>query len=61
MIYLSLFDIGIKAFLDIYIINAKAIIAYKLLILITHFLIAIYYKNKILNNNISEANNKKIF
>lgn len=48
MIYLVYFDIGIKAFLDIYIVNAKSIIVYKLFVLISHFLISVFYKNKIL-------------
>ena len=52
MVYLHFFDIGIKSFLDIYIFNIQSILIYKFCIIVTHLLISLYYKSKILSNNI---------
>jgi magnesium-transporting ATPase (P-type) len=52
MVYLHFFDIGIKSFLDIYVYNIQSILIYKFCIIVTHLLISLYYKSKILCNNI---------
>ena len=53
MVYLVVFDIGVKAFLDIYILNVKSILFFKMKAIISHFFIALYYKKTILCNNVS--------
>lgn len=53
IVYLQFFDIGIKPFLDIYVMNIQSIIIHKFCIIVTHLLISLYYKNKILCNNVS--------
>ena len=57
MLYLYFFDIGIKSFLDIYVMNIQSILIYKFCIIVTHLLISLYYKNKILCNNILKEDN----
>jgi hypothetical protein len=53
LIYLAVFDIGVKAFLDIFIVNVKPILFFKMNVIITHFFIALYYQKKILCNKVS--------
>jgi magnesium-transporting ATPase (P-type) len=51
MFYLVFFDIGIKSFLDIYLLNTRPILVYKSIVLISHLIISLYYQKKILCNN----------
>lgn len=63
MLYLYLFDIGIKSFLDIYVININSILIYKSCIIVTHLLISLYYKSKILcikNTNMDNIQKKQV-
>jgi hypothetical protein len=52
IIYLVLFDIGIKSFLDIYLLHIQPILIYQVIVLISHLIISIYYQKKILYHNI---------
>ena len=52
MVYLHFFDISIKSFLDIYLLNIKPILIYQSIVLISHLIISMYYQKKILYNNI---------